>query len=108
MITADQAVKIFKKKYKGYKHQKIVQVVKVEGYGYHITIRPGPYTGPMGVDFDGNFVMFDANLFDENDPFRNAPQEVIFEDLSFDSIKDSRFRENLLKRIIKKILKIFQ
>jgi hypothetical protein len=62
----------------------------------------------MGVDFDGNFVMFDANLFDENDPFLNAPKEVIFEDLSFDPIRDSRLRENLLKRIIKKIMKFFQ
>ena len=77
MITPQQAVEIFKKEYKGYKGQKIEHLTKVEGYGFLINMRPTVYTGPMGVDFDGKFVMFNADLFDENDPFTKAKTESL-------------------------------
>lgn len=75
MITPEQAVEIFKREYKGYKGQKITHLIKVEGYGYLINMSPTVYTGPMGVDFEGNYKMFDADLFDENDPFTKAKKE---------------------------------
>ena len=77
IITPKQAIKIFKKEYKGYKGQKINHIYKVEGYGYVITLKPPVYTGPMGVNFDGHYQMFDANLFDENDPFTKAKKESL-------------------------------
>ena len=75
MITPEQAIDIFKKEYKGYNGQKITHLTKVEGYGYLINMSPTVYTGPMGVDFEGNYKMFDADLFDENDPFTKAKTE---------------------------------
>ena len=77
IITPEQAINIFKKEYKGYNNQKITHLTRVDGFGYMINIRPTVYTGPMGVDFEGHYKMFNANLFDENDPFTKAKKESL-------------------------------
>lgn len=78
MITPEQAIEIFKKDFKGYKGQKIEKILKVEGFGYQFITNPGFYTGPLVVDFNGNFKIMNVNIFDSKDPFVAAKSEVIF------------------------------
>ena len=78
MITAEQAIEIFKKEFKGYNGQKIVKILKVEGFGYQFITNPGFYTGPLVVNFNGLFKIMNVNIFDSNDPFVSAKSEVIF------------------------------